>query len=282
MFWDTTHEDLDKKIRQLDSGISSAQGMFTGSTREDWKSVFDLMKEIQSDFNNKVKYPTRDEREVAWQKFCLLRTEAHEKSKQNTAERSDYRMIEINRELRAADWDAMSDEFGDMITFYTAVTTKETMKEKGQHLHEAGQLLSRYKHEMTGEHKQEVFERINRIREQHNIFWGRVREANEEKQKIWEQKQSEFEERKENAKESIRRNIEDNKERLRKAQNALEKAKNHRSELEDQISSAWSDGFRERAEGWLDEENDRIADIEESIDRIEGWIEEGRSRLNSF
>lgn len=282
MFWDTTHEDVDKKIRQLDSGISSAQGMFIGSTREDWESVFELMKEIQADFNSKVKYPTREEREAAWQKFCSLRSEAHEKSKKNTGERSDYRMIEINRELRAADWDAISDEFGDVITFYTAVTTKETMKEKGQHLHEAGQLLSKHKHEMTREHKQEVFERIKRIREQHDIFWGRVREANEEKQRVWEQKQREFEDRRDRAKDAIRANLEKNKEQLRKAKDALERQEDHRRDLEDKISSAYSDGFRERAEGWLDEANDKIADIESHIERIEGWIGEGRDKLDSF
>lgn len=45
MFWDTTHEDLDKKIRQLDSWINSTRGI-TGTTRDDWEPVFELMKEI--------------------------------------------------------------------------------------------------------------------------------------------------------------------------------------------------------------------------------------------
>lgn len=275
MFWDTTHEDLDKKIRQLESRIDSTRGLFTGTTRDDWTPVFDLMKEIQADFNNKVKYPSKEERQHAWERFCELRSEAHEKSRERNAERSDYRMIEIRRELQGADWDALMDEIGDIVTLYTAPTTREIMKEKGRHLHEAGQLLSQYKNEMTREHKDEVFERIKEIREQHDIFWGRYKEYQAERQR-------QFEEKRENARERIEANLEKNKEQLRKAQEALERQKDHRRDLEDQISSAWSDDFRDRAEGWLDEANDKIADIEASIDRIEGWIEEGRSKLNSF
>jgi hypothetical protein len=233
------------------------------------------MKEIQADFKNKVKYPTREERETAWQTFCSLRSDAHEKSRERNAERSDYRMIEINRELWEADWDAFMDEIGDVITFHTAVTTRDIMKEKGRHLHEAGQLLSRYKHEMTREHKDEVFGRIKEIREQHDIFWGRYKEHQAEKQREYEQKRD-------NARERIEANLEKNREQLQKAQDALERQKDHRRDLEEQISSAWSDDFRDRAEGWLDEANDKIADIEASIERIEGWIEEGQDKLNSF
>lgn len=281
MFWDPTHEDLDKKIGQLESKMLAAGGLFTGSTRDDWQAVFDLMKDIQADFS-KIKYPTRDQRESAWQTFCSLRSDAHEKSRKSYQERSDYRMIDINRELREADWDAISDEMGDMITFYTMPTTKELMREKGRHLREAGQLLSKYKHELTHEDKQEAFDRIKAIREQHDIFWGRVREAHEENQRAWESKQREFEERNNQARASIERNLEKNREQLRKAEEALERHKNHRDKLRDDIASAYSDSFRDRAEGWLDEENDKIDDIEEHIARIEGWIEEGRSKLDTF
>lgn len=274
MFWDTTHTDLDKKIRQLDSRINSTRG-FTGTTRDDWEPVFELMKEIQADFNKKVRYPTREERDAAWQTFCTLRSEAHEQSKKRNKERSDYRMSEINRELRAADWDAMMDNLGDLITFYTAVTTRDTMKEKGRHLYEAGQLLSKYKNEMTREHKDEVFERIKTIREQHDIFWGRYKQHQEERQRQFEQKRD-------SARDRIEANLDKNRDQLRKAVDALERQKAHRRDLEEKISSAWNDTYRDRAEGWLDETNDKIADIEQSIERIEGWIEEGRSKLNSF
>lgn len=281
MFWDTTYEDLDKKIRQLESRINSTHS-WLGSTRLDWGPVFELTKEIQADFSNNVRYPTKEQRETAWQKFCSLRTDAHERSQKSKQSRSDYLMIEINQELRAADFDMMMDGLGDIITFNLMKTTKDGMKEKGRRLRNAGQLLSKYKGELTHEHKNEVFERIKAIRKEHDAFWGRMHQAHEEQQRQWEQKQREFEARKSNAKDRIRANIDKNKEQLRKAEDALARQKQNREKIRDQISSAYSDTFRNRAEGWLDEANAKIDDIEDSIRRIEGWIEEGRDKLNSF
>lgn len=281
MFWDTTYEDLDKKIRQLEGRIASTHS-FLGSTRLDWEPVFELMKEIQADFNRKIRYPTKEQQQMAWQTFCSLRTEAHEKSQKSRKSRSDYLMIEINQELRAADFDMMMDGLGDIITFNMMKTTKEGMKEKGRRLRNAGQLLSKHKGELTHEHKTEVFERIKLIRKEHDAFWGRMHKAHEEQQRQWEQKQRDFEARKSNAKDRIRANIDKNKEQLRKAEDALDRQKRNREKIRDQISSAYSDTFRDRAEGWLDEANAKIADIEASIARIEGWIQEGRSKLDSF
>lgn len=49
--------------------------------------------------------------------------------------------------------------------------------------------------------------------------------------------------------------------------------------LRDDYSSARSDGFRDRCGQWIDEEEDRIRDIESSIDRIGGWLQEERGKL---
>ena len=45
------------------------------------------------------------------------------------------------------------------------------------------------------------------------------------------------------------------------------------------MSSAWSDGYRERVEGWIDEEEHAIDDIEAQIRQVEDWLEEDRSKL---
>lgn len=164
-------------------------------------------------------------------------------------------------------------------------TTKEGMKWKGQKLREAGQLLSKHKHEMTKEHKAEIHERIVKIRENHDVFWEQYWEYQKEKQQIYEQKKQAWEEgqvRRQQAKERIAANIEKNRESLRKAEDALERQKQHRRKLEADIASAYSDSFRERAEGWLDECNNKISDIEDSIERLESWIQEGKDKLSSF
>jgi chromosome segregation ATPase len=181
--------------------------------------------------------------------------------------------------LRDAYWNKLEDEIGDVITFNLMPTTKETMKWKGQQLHEAGHLLSKHKHEMTKEHKAEIHERIVSIRANHEVFWGRYREYQQEKQRIYEEKKKSWEERqvrRQQSRERIEANIEKNRASLRKAEDALERQKQHRRKLEDDISSAYSDSFRDRAEGWLSECNDKISDIEESIERLESWVQEGK------
>jgi len=77
-------------------------------------------------------------------------------------------------------------------------------------------------------------------------------------------------------------NLENNRGRLYSAASNLEKMRASKSDLEDKISSAWNDDFRERAEGWLSELNDKIGSVEEYIDRIEAWIREDEEKLNSL
>lgn len=284
MFWETTHEDLNKKINRLESKVAASQSIF-GFQSHQWNEIFELCKEIQEDFKKKIRFPTKAERDEAWQRFFDLREDAYRLRNEQYEEKSRQRYNEIDRYLRDAYWNAIEDEIGDIFTFNLMRTTKEQMKWKGEQLREAGNLLTKYKHEMTKEHKAEIHERIVSIRENHDVFWERYKEYQQEKQQIYEQKKQAWEEgkaRREQAKERIEANIEKNKESLRKAEDALERQKQHRRKLQDDISSAYSDSFRERAEGWLDECNDKISDIEDSIERLESWIQEGKDKLNSF
>lgn len=285
MFGKTTHDDLNKKISKLDSKVAASQSFFGSFQPHQWNDVFELIKEIQEDFKKGIRYPTKAERDEAWQTFFNLRDDAYRLKHEQYEERSKQHYREIEPYLRDAYWNKLEDELGDIVTLGLMPTTKEGMKWKGQQLREAGNLLSKHKHEMTKEHKAEIHDRIVSIRANHDVFWGQYREYQKEKQQIYEQKKQAWEEgqvRRQHAKERIEANIEKNKESLVKAQDALDRQKQHRSKLQDDISSAYSDSFRERAEGWLDECNDKISDIEDSIQRLESWIQEGREKLNSF
>ncbi|MEW6419337.1 MAG: hypothetical protein AB1480_14695 [Nitrospirota bacterium] len=44
-------------------------------------------------------------------------------------------------------------------------------------------------------------------------------------------------------------------------------------------SSAWSDSYRERVDGWISDERERIAEIERKIDQIKGWISDMTAKL---
>jgi hypothetical protein len=285
MFGKATHDDLNAKIRKLESKVSSAKSFFGAYLPHQWDETFELIKEIQEDFKKGIRYPTKAERDEAWQTFFNLREDAYRIRRERYQEKSQQHYNEIEGYLRDAYWNKLEDEIGDMFTLGLMPTTKEGMKWKGQQLREAGNLLSKYKHEMTREHKAEIHERIVSIRANHDVFWRRYREYQQEKQQIHEQKKKAWEEgqiRRQHAKERIEANIEKNKESLRKAEDALERQKQHRRKLQDDISSAYSDSFRERAEGWLDECNNKISDIEDSIERLESWIQEDKDKLNRF
>lgn len=284
MFWDITHEDLNKKIDRLESLVFRASNVLS----YDWQNIQDgigLCREIQEDFKKKIRYPTKAERDEAWQKFFNLREELYGIKRKAAESRSDEHRREINSYLKDADYWYAADQLFDVFTFDLMKTSKEGMIWKGQQLRQAGILLTQYKLEMLAEHKADIHERIVSIRQEHDKFWDRYKACNEERQKVREEKRRAWEEgqaRRENARERIKANIEKNRENLDKARDALERQKQRRRDLEDQIASAWSDGFRERAEGWLDECNEKISDIEDSIDRIKGWIDDGESRLSSF
>ena len=141
----------------------------------------------------------------------------------------------------------------------------EEMKGLGRKLRNAGQILSNHKREMFGEHKQECFVSIQEMRKVHDAWW----------EMLTQHRSQSFEERQAR----IRANLEKNYEQHRKAAAALESCRAHADELRNQIASAWNDEFRSRAEGWLAELEDKIRDIESSLERIEGWIAENQSSI---
>ena len=51
------------------------------------------------------------------------------------------------------------------------------------------------------------------------------------------------------------------------------------SKVEEMRDTIWSDSYRDHVDGWIDEKNERISDIQSTIDRIKGWIEEMEAKL---
>ena len=148
----------------------------------------------------------------------------------------------------------------------------DEMKALSALLAKAGNRLHDHREEMFGEHKQECFNAILDMRKVHDVWWDELRRRRNEH---YENKKSEI-------RTKIMANLENNRGRLYSAASNLEKMRASKSDLEDKISSAWNDDFRERAEGWLSELNDKIGSVEEYIDRIEAWIREDEEKLNSL
>ncbi len=137
--------------------------------------------------------------------------------------------------------------------------------------------MSEYKDEMMGRDKKEAFQALKDAQDSLNSAWESWKEG---KAKAKEAKDEYYRAKREAFQDKVRDRIATHKERLEKLYAVLSKAEAHLDNLRDQRASAWSDSFRDRVEGWIDEEEDRISSIKEKIDRIEGWLDEDRGKLD--
>jgi hypothetical protein len=142
----------------------------------------------------------------------------------------------------------------------------DTMKALSAKLREAGQDLSNHKTEMTYQHKQELFQMIQEVREVQDAWWADLK-------KHRDQKQVDYRER-------VKSNIEKNRERLRVQVSALERHETARDNLQEKIDASSGGDWLDRATGeYMPELERKIDDIKESIERIEKWIEEDEAKL---
>jgi hypothetical protein len=260
MDWET----LDKLIDELEGMIDSKVGkglygviVIPIPSHVTWGAIWAKAAEVQNGFKG-VRYPTKAEREDAWQRFNSLRDEASKRRKEeNDARRweSKSHRSEILRKIESA----------RPSTFLFHQPDVEEMKALGRVLWEAGQMLSQYKREMLGEHKQECFDAIQDMRKVHDAWWAGLDQARCE--------------RRQDRQARIRSNLERNYERYRNQTQALENCRSCADDLRSKIASAWNDNWASDAEGRLSELEDKIADIERSIEQIEEWIREDESKL---
>jgi len=283
-FFRDGYEKLNDKIYELQQEVDGLKyTLLTSHIADSWETIIDLMNEIQEDFKS-VRYPTRQDRENAWQRFFELRQEIYRKKNQRYEEVSKNHKDTLFDLLKGLEYWQLREGLRQM--FFTELNViKAEVIENGKKLNEAGKYFSSVKHEMTGDDKVEVFNKIKEIRESHDEFWRNFKDRSQELHEAKEDRKRDYEERqdrKEKAKNSLIENIENNREKLEKAEQALAKQESHRDDLEEKLESAYSESFRERCEGWLDECNEKIRDIESYIDKIKSWIEDGEDRLRNW
>lgn len=279
------HTALDSKIKNLSNKIDCAQPVFGSPSRQEWDRIFELCKNIHEDFKN-VRYPSKAERDIAWQEFFNLRDKAHTVRTGQIYSCSKEHYDELIGNLRSADYDAIGNFIvGEIMTLGLLKITAEEMKAKGKKLSEIGTYFTSVKHEMTREHKAEVFEKIIEVRKNHDGFWERNKSYNEQKFKVHEEGQKAWQEKQEKSrlvKVRIESNLESNKVKLYKAKEALDRFEEKRDELKEKIYDSHSDNWKSKAEVWLDEFNDKIKSIEDQIEQIEKWIDEDKDKLRNW
>lgn len=284
-FFNNSSSNLDSKIEKLASKIKYAQPIFGNPSQYEWDDIFELCKEINEYFKN-VRYPTKQERDVAWQKFFNLRDEAHKVRRSQLVERSKGHYNELISRLNQVDYNTFTDfVVGNVLSVGFLKATPDEMRENGKELGIIGAHFKRVKHEMIKEHKIAIHERMVEVRRNHDVFWGKYKNHQIENSKLYNERQQARQEKQEKSKQiksRIESNIENNKGKLHKAQNALDHFERKRDELKNKIYNSSSDNWKSKAEGWLSDFNNKIEDIKSHINRIEKWIEEDRDKLNNW
>ncbi len=270
-----------------------------------WKGLWSLVGDVKAGFKG-VRYPRLEDRQAAWQRLNELIDQARERSAREKEEREKRQRAwqeKVERSERArgslesklggtrpvTDLERMiaSVVLGPLTLLENALRSvmgleqldevHEDLKNCSAAMKEAWAFFGESKDVMLPADRHAAYEALNKAQDRLNDAWARWKEA---KNRFHEERRRQWQERQENRRARIEANIEKLEGKLDKAENALEKAKAHLSKLESDYESAWSDKFKERCQEWMDEEESRIRDIEESIDRMRGWLEEERSKLN--
>lgn len=254
--------EFDEKACANARSIESEIGMLShghwNMFKRQYKSFWSHAKKI-SDMFRTLKPLHNDDRQKLWEKFSSICNEVKAKQASEHENREFQSKQHRNEIISEAESARVCTLFG------FAPPDVQEMKSLGRTLRNASSLLSKYKEEMFGEHKQECFKLTQEIRHIHDLWWNELKQQRSKRQEEFQQR--------------IRANLEKNYERHRKATDALRRVRNHADDLRSQISSAWNDDFRDRAYGWLSETEEKIRDIEDSIRQIEDWISEDEDKL---
>ncbi|MCX5991192.1 MAG: hypothetical protein NTZ04_02505 [Chloroflexi bacterium] len=287
------HSALDQLIDLLESEAEEIEPL-----RTRWKPLWNSIRTIGAAFRE-TRYPTREEKDQAWHRFQSLveRVKQEQNSertqRENLENTSDRWKDEIMVLASEATPPSSFEESVYAVTFgivETAVKgavnallpgpeideTKDMLLHCSGKLREGWNLLSEHKVEMLGRHKKEAFDALSDAQAKLDAAWERWREA---KGRAWEAFREQKRQGREAFEDRVRANIEKLQERLDKLSGVLHHKESHLDELRDKQASAWSDDFRDRVGGWIDEEESAIQDIGAKIDQIEEWLEEERSKL---
>jgi len=219
------------------------------------KTFFGHVKEINNLF--KIHKPLfKESRSALWGEFQETienRKQSFDQQKSDKENRSHPYYQMIMNELHHAD--------------HTHILNPsiDELKLMSEYHQKAGQLLSQHKDDMTHEHKTDIFENLNRIRNTLDKYWEGYKKESQSKR-------DDFIAR-------TRRNIAKNQERLEKQYTFLQHLEQNHSKNMDQLYEAKGDDFRNTVQGWIDETEEKISDTRQSITEIEGWIEEDQRKL---
>ncbi len=292
------YQQLDTLIDHLSDVIDAHND---GATN--WKAVWDDIRTISASFKT-VRYPTREERQGAWDRKQSLIDQIRVLQDSEYARR---RQFSATSEKHRSTIESLADAgkpdsgFGDIALamatgglsligkrimddiFGETDEIKEELDRRSLALNEAGWYLRDHKGEMKRADKDAAFQYIASIRESLNDDWSKWKQAksaaHEERQRQWEYRQRERSDKRERWLNSQHDFIELLESKIERLEPILENKRNNLDKLHDMQSTARGD-FSDTVDGWIDECQASISDLESKIDAAQEKIREVRAGLN--
>jgi hypothetical protein len=283
-----TWNELEQMIDALGTSIGKVD-----SGKGKWRPIWDQIKTIGAGFKE-VRYPSREIRQHAWERFQTLVTKVKDSQ---SAERREYESrLFISEQRKARILEAARDatpispithHIVDIVTLGMESAAKALLgvktDERLEHLQycsrrlkEGWALLEESKREMLGKDKSECFQALKNAQDALNAAW--------QQWKSWqsEQRQHRIEHRREKREQfegRVRTRIANLNVRRQRLYDVLAHKERHLEELRDKRDTARSDEFRARVAGWIDEELESMSDIKAKLENIERWIDEEKEKL---
>jgi len=289
---------IEALLDSLKALVDEAEGK-----RGKWKDVWSEIRSIGQAFKES-RFPTVQDRQTAWGRFqsIVARVKACQEQAMHEVEgrvgESERHLEQIRSYAREA---TPSSESADaLLAIFTGGLSiliregvqailgpfderKLELQRCNKAMKEGWAYLSENKTAMLGKHKQEAFGALKSASDSLTAAWNTWKRGRQEvvdrfraeKQAAWEARQA----KQETWETRMRENISTLEDRLGRLESALDHRQSNLSKLEGMRDSAWSDSYRERVDGWISDENERIAGIKEKIERVKGWISDAEAKL---
>jgi arginine utilization protein RocB len=285
-------EKFEKVLKEIDTLADMMRdGLFTTPQR-DWKAIWEHIRKTGADFKG-VRFPSPEQHHKAWNQFQELVAKVKEKQNEDKKvwEEKKYKSNEFKKEIiRLAESAKPSGPGGDVLL---AIITggvsaalsafmgpyderKNELKSCGEQLKKGYSLLNKHKDEMTARDKKEAYAALTDAQSNLNAAWE---EHNKNRQEAFETYKSQQQQKHNDWVQRVEANISKLESRRNRLTDIISHKENHLDELNDKLRNAWSDDFRERVSGWIQEEEASISELNRQLNDVETWLHEAREKL---
>ena len=291
--------DYNKTLREISHLKSMVPGLLSFNST-DWKEVWKQVKVVGAAFKG-VRFPSREEHQKAWDDFQRIVDEIKEKQSEERKEKqkawdakSNTSAFWRDKIIRLAQ-DAKPYRSTGLEAIILAIATgglsivlemimgpfddrKSELQSASESLKQGFSLLSERKQEIMSQDKGLCFDALNEAKDYLDREWTVYKE---ERQKAWDTYQGEKQQKHQTWKNRTEDNLRKLEERRDKLASVLAHKESHLNDLQDKLSDARSDSYRDRVSGWIDEEKENIEEIQDKLRNVLTWIEETEDKLRS-